>query len=165
MSRAFIRELDGTAETQLPPVQNPERGYMTAAGVERYRSRLQALAQRRDELLATRDDDLPERSELAAIERELAQVTSVLQGAIVIRLASPPRDQVRFGAQVVVEDDRGSRSRFQLVGQNEAAPERQRVSWFSPLGRALAGARLGERVEWTTSGGRGAYVVREISYP
>jgi transcription elongation GreA/GreB family factor len=72
---------------------------------------------------------------------------------------------VRFGAQVVVEDDRGTRSRFQLVGENEAAPERQLVNWFSPLGRALAGARLGERVEWATPGGRNAFVVREISYP
>jgi transcription elongation factor GreB len=165
MSRAFVREVDGAAETPLPPARHPERGYMTAAGADRYRTRLQQLAQRRDELLATHEDDLPERSELAAVERELAHVTAVLQGAIVIRLASPPRDQVRFGAEVVVEDDQGSRSRFQLVGENEAAPERQLVNWFSPLGRALAGARLGERVEWTTSGGRGAYVVREISYP
>jgi transcription elongation GreA/GreB family factor len=138
---------------------------MTAAGVERYRSRLQQLVQRRDELLATHDDDLPERSELASVERELTHVTAVLQGAIVIRLASPPRDEVRFGAQVVVEDDGGSRSRFQLVGENEAAPERELVNWFSPLGRALAGAKLGQRVEWATPGGRGAYVVREISYP
>lgn len=165
MSRAFVREVDGTAETPLPPVHRPERGYMTAAGAERYRTRLQRLVQRRDELIATDEDDLPERSELAAVERELAHVTAVLQGAIVIRLASPPRDQVRFGAQVVVEDDQGSLSRFQLVGENEAAPERQLVNWFSPLGRALAGARLGERVEWSTSGGRGAYTVREITYP
>jgi len=165
MNRAFVREVDGTAETPLPPARNPERGYMTAAGVERHRSRLQQLVKRRDELLATDDDDLPERSELAAVERELAHVTAVLQGAIVIRLASPPRDEVRFGAQLVVEDDRGSRSRFQLVGENEAAPARQLVNWFSPLGRALAGAKLGERVEWSTSGGRSACVVREISYP
>ena len=75
-----LRQVDGTAETPLPPARNPERGYMTAAGVERYRGRLQELVQRRDELLATHDDDLPERSELAAIERELAHVTAVLQG-------------------------------------------------------------------------------------
>lgn len=165
MSRALVRETDGTAETTLPPARNPARSYMTAAGVERYRRRLQQLVQRRDELLASPDDHLPERSELATLERELAQVSAVLQGAIVIRLASPPRDEVRFGAEVVVEDDHGSRSRFQLVGESEAAPERGLVNWFSPLGRALAGARLGQRVEWTTPAGRGAYVVCGISYP
>nr|AAO59965.1 GreA [uncultured bacterium] len=165
VSSALVRDAGGTAETTTPPARNPARGYMTAAGAERYRRRLQQLVQRRDELLASPDDDLPERSELATLERELAQVSAVLQGAIVIRLASPPRDEVRFGAEVVVEDDRGSRSRFQLVGENEAAPERGLVNWFSPLGRALAGARLGQRVEWTTPAGRGAYVVREISYP
>jgi transcription elongation GreA/GreB family factor len=165
VSRAFVREVDGSAEAPLPPARNPERGYMTAAGVDRYRLRMQELVRRRDQLLAAGDDDLHERSELVAVERELAHVTTVLQGAIVIRLASPPRDEVRFGAEVLVEDDRGAQSRFQLVGENEAAPERHRVNWFSPLGRALAGAKLGERVEWTTPGGRGAYVVREISYP
>lgn len=138
---------------------------MTAAGAERYRQRMQELLQQRAALLASDDGHLHGRSELATLERELAQVAAVLKGAIVVRLDSPPRDEVRFGAEVLVEDSRGTLSRFQLVGENEAAHERQRINWFSPLGRALAGARLGQRVEWSTPAGRNAYVVREISYP
>ncbi len=149
----------------MPPAIHPQHGNMTAAGAERYRQQLQELVQKRAELLALDVDHLPGRSELATLDRELARVTAVFQGAIVIKLASPPRDEVRFGTEVMVEDDRGERSRFQLVGENEAAPERHLVNWLSPLGRALAGAKLGERVEWSTPAGRNAYVVREIAYP
>jgi transcription elongation factor GreB len=137
---------------------------MTAAGAERYRQRLQQLIELRGTLLDTDQGDLHARADLVAVEREIAQVSAVLQGAIVIRLASPPRDEVRFGATVVVEDDDGERSQFQLVGEHEAAPEQRRVNWFSPLGRALAGARTGDRIEWSTPSGRSAYLVCEISY-
>lgn len=163
VDQAFMRGADGAVEAPLP-VQRPERGYMTAAGAERYRLRLQELMQRRSELLEADDDDLHARAERSTVEREIAQISRVLQGAIVIRLASPPRDAVRFGATVEVEDDRGMRRRFQLVGEHEAAPERRLINWFSPLGRALAGARLGDRVEWCTPAGGGAYVVRDIIY-
>lgn len=138
---------------------------MTAAGVDRHRARLQQLVQRRDEILAADDAQLHARSELATIEREIAQVSGVLQAAIVIQLDNAPRDEVRFGAEVELEDERGSRTTIQLVGEHEAAPERRLVNWYSPLGRALAGARLGDRVEWHMSDGRGACVVRGISYP
>lgn len=147
------------------PLRAPERGYMTAAGVDRHRARLQQLVQRRDEILAVDDAQLHARSELATIEREIAQVSGVLQAAIVIQLDNAPRDEVRFGAEVELEDERGARTTIQLVGEHEAAPERRLVNWYSPLGRALAGARLGDRVEWRMSAGRGAYVVRGISYP
>lgn len=163
-THAFVRGTDGASDSAAPPVRQPERGYMTAAGAERYRSRLQALIERRGALLDAGDGNLHARADLVAVEREIEQVSAVLQRAIVIRLASPPRDEVRFGASVVVEDDRGARTEFQLVGELEAAPEQRRVNWFSPLGRALAGARLGERVEWSTPTARGAYVVKQISY-
>ncbi|MCU0759950.1 MAG: GreA/GreB family elongation factor [Steroidobacteraceae bacterium] len=163
-THAFVRGADGTGDSLPPPVRQPERGYMTAAGAERYRLRLQQLIEQRGALLDADHGDLHARADLVAVEREIAQVSGVLQGAIVIRHASPPRDEVRFGATVVVEDDGGERSEFQLVGELEAAPEQQRVNWFSPLGRALAGARPGERVEWSTPGGRSAYVVRQVRY-
>lgn len=123
----FMRGADGAVEAPLP-VQRPERGYMTAAGAERYRLRLQELMRRRGELLEADDDDLHARAERGTVEREIAQISSVLQGAIVIRLASPPRDAVRFGATVEVEDDRGMRRRFQLVGEPETTQPMPRVA-------------------------------------
>ena len=71
---------------------------------------------------------------------------------------------MRFGANVELEDERGERRRFQLVGELEAAPEQRRVSWFSPLGRALTGAHLGDHVEWTTPSGRSRLQVIDIDY-
>lgn len=161
-THAFTRGSEGAASA--PPPLRSERGYMTAGGADRLRQRMQDLIQRRARLLDRDDTDLHSRTELATVEREIAQASSVLQGAIVIRHAAPPRDQVRFGATVELQDERGGRSRFQLVGELEAAPEQRRISWFSPLGRALAGAHLGDHVEWSTPSGRSRLQVMEIDY-
>lgn len=168
MSGAVTGESSGeTGRGTAPPspLRAPERGYMTAAGVDRLRGRLRELMRRRDEILDADTGQLHARSELAAVEREIAQVSGVLQAAIVIQLDGAPRDEVRFGAEVELEDEHGARTTFQLVGEHEAAPERRLINWYSPLGRALAGARLGDRVEWRRPAGSGAYVVRGISYP
>jgi transcription elongation factor GreB len=55
-------------------------------------------------------------------------------------------DAVFFGATVEVEDEEGRRRRYQIVGEDESDPERGRVSYVSPLGRALLKRRVGEFV-------------------
>lgn len=161
-THAFTQGSEGAAAA--PPPLRTERGYMTAAGADRLRQRLQELIERRARLLDRDEADLHSGAELATVEREIAQASGVLQRAIVIRHDAPPLDQVRFGANVELEDERGERRRFQLVGELEAAPEQRRVSWFSPLGRALAGAHLGDHVEWTTPSGRSRLQVIDIDY-
>ena len=58
--------------------------------------------------------------------------------------ASP--DRVSFGTCVTIKR-RGRESEVQIVGQDEANPSKNLISWTSPLARALEGAVVGETVE------------------
>ena len=55
-------------------------------------------------------------------------------------------DQVQFGRTVEVERDDGRRQSFRIVGEDEADPAAGRISYVSPLARALVGATVGDVV-------------------
>ena len=52
-----------------------------------------------------------------------------------------------FGATVTFQDEDGLIKVVQIVGEDEIAPEKNRISWKSPMARALLGKRLGDEVE------------------
>jgi transcription elongation GreA/GreB family factor len=54
---------------------------------------------------------------------------------------------VRFGVNVQLHFDDGTGRDFRLVGEDEADPATGLLSWASPVGKALIGRRLGDRVE------------------
>lgn len=61
--------------------------------------------------------------------------------------------RIAFGTRVEVVDEQGRRQRWRIVGEDEAEPEAGRISWSSPLARALIGARVGEVVTWPRPSG------------
>jgi transcription elongation factor GreB len=68
-----------------------------------------------------------------------------LESAVVVR--SEEREQsneVRFGAMVDIVDENGKRSRFQVVGPDEADPNSGRISFESPFGKSLMKRRVGD---------------------
>lgn len=66
---------------------------------------------------------------------------------------------VRFGASVTIAREDGRRQTFRIVGEDEAAPQDGKISYVSPLARALVGKSVGDVVK---EGGRDAEIV-EIS--
>src|SRR3546814_12883831 len=62
----------------------------------------------------------------------------------------PNRDQVFFGATVVYCDSHGKEYRVTIVGVDEAEPLRGRISWVSPVARALIKAHEGDTVPLRT---------------
>jgi transcription elongation factor GreA len=73
-------------------------------------------------------------------------------------------DKVVFGATVTVLDENEKASRYQIVGQTESDAKQGRISYDSPLGRALIGKTLGEEVEVTTPSGDRFYLVEKIEF-
>jgi len=55
-------------------------------------------------------------------------------------------DKVLFGCTVTVENEAGEEKTFAIVGVDEISPEQGRISWLSPVGKALLGHRLGDMV-------------------
>ena len=69
-----------------------------------------------------------------------------------------------FGATVTLLDEDDKKIRYQLVGQAEADAKVGRISYNSPLGRALIGKQVGEEVEVTTPAGDRYYEVAKIEF-
>jgi len=62
-------------------------------------------------------------------------------------------DQVFFAATVTVCDADGEEATYQIVGIDEANALEGRISWISPLARALLKAREGDTVRFDSPGG------------
>jgi len=146
MSRAFVKESDGEQPGDAPELPlSPHPNYVTSRGLAQLTSRL-AEAERR---LATLDAaDADARLERDNLGRQIRWLQARIANAIPVTPRDADRDRVGFGASVDVLDENEQRSRYRIVGEDEADPEHGLVSWISPLARALTGARVGDSVVW-----------------
>jgi transcription elongation factor GreB len=103
---------------------------------------------------------------LREIDRRIRFLTKRMDELEVVNLA--PRanaDRVYFGAWVELEDEEGTRARYQLVGPDEFDAAQGRISIESPVGRALMGKRLGDEVEVRRPKGDARFSIVAIEYP
>ena len=163
MSRAFVKEPDGNSPEPLPELPLSDHpNYVTPRGLSQLRARWQATSARRDAWKASADS-IGRQDELALLERELRWLNTRVHSAIEVDLLAQPQDRVTFGASVTVASAEGEQ-RYRIVGEDEAAAEQQRVSYLSPLARALLGAHVGDEVTWQRPAGDLAIEVIAIDY-
>jgi transcription elongation factor GreA len=98
------------------------------------------------------------------IEASLADLEDRLSRAMVIDPTTLSGDKVVFGATVNLIDEDKKKVRYQLVGQTEADARVGRISYNSPLGRALIGRQVGDEVEVTTPSGERYYKIKGIEF-
>ena len=98
------------------------------------------------------------------VEAMLADAEDRLSRALVIDPTTLSGDKVVFGATVTLIDEEAKKVRYQLVGQTEADARVGRISYNSPLGRALIGRQKGDDVEVTTPAGERYYEVAKIEF-
>lgn len=143
MSRAFVKEADGTEFDELPElVVSPHRNLVTPEGLALIQATLSRLEAR---LAAARAAS--EREAVARAERDLRYWRQRRVSAELV-----PRDEatevVRFGCTVELVTDRGERVGFRIVGEDEADPGRGLISWVSPLAEELLGCSVGDEVRF-----------------
>ncbi len=83
---------------------------------------------------------------LREIDRRLRFLAKRLDTAVLVDPREQRGDKVFFGATVDLEDENGTRSTYVIVGEDETDSAVGRISWRSPVGRALLGKRAGEVV-------------------
>ena len=98
------------------------------------------------------------------IEAMIADIDDQLSRAMVIDPTTLSGDKVVFGATVTLLDEDQKKVRYQLVGQVEADAKDGKISYNSPLGRALIGREVGDEVEVTTPGGDKYYTIKKIEF-
>jgi transcription elongation factor GreA len=98
------------------------------------------------------------------VEATIADLEDRLSRAMVIDPTTLSGDKVVFGATVTLLDEDEKKVRYQLVGQTEADARVGRISYNSPLGRALIGRQKGEDVEVSTPSGDKYYQIKKIEF-
>lgn len=101
---------------------------------------------------------------LREIDRRIRFITKRLDDAVVVRPDEAQRGTVFFGAYVEVEDEDGSRKTYHLVGMDEADPAKGKLSWQSPVGRALLKRRVGDVVTVKRPAGEVELAIISIRY-
>ena len=115
--------------------------------------------------------DLSENAEYHAAKERQGQVEAMigdlddrLSRALVIDPTTLSGDKIVFGATVTLIDEEKKKVRYQLVGQTEADARVGRISYNSPLGRALIGRQVGDEVEVTTPAGERYYEISKLEF-
>lgn len=147
MSRAFIKESDLEETSGLPDLpQSAHINYVTPSGLRQLKSKIRELTALRDALTA--GDGLGAEQQLAGVERDLRYLNHRVECAVLIDPATQPIDRVHFGACVTVMDEDGAQHTFEIVGEDEAHPDQDKISYVSPLASALLDHRRGDEVVW-----------------
>jgi transcription elongation factor GreA len=149
---------------------------MLAEGFETMTDELKRLKLERPQIVDSIEEarahgDLSENAEYHAakerqgqVEAQIADLEDRLARALVIDPTTLSGDKVVFGATVSLVDEDSKKVRYQLVGQTEADAKIGRISYNSPLGRALIGRQVGEEVEVSTPSGEKYFEIEAIEF-
>lgn len=98
------------------------------------------------------------------IEAQIADIEDRLSRAMVIDPTTLSGDKVVFGATVHLLDENDKKIKYQIVGETEADAKVGRISYASPLGRALIGRSKGEEVEFSAPSGDKYFEIAKIEF-
>ena len=170
-------EEDDDAESR-PQLPLGTSNYITPAGQARLKAEFEELVKRERPRVvevvawAASNGDRSENGDyiygkrrLREIDRRIRFLSKRLDIAQVVDPTLQPNvDQVFFGATVTVCDDQGKENTYAIVGVDETDVGRGRISWISPLARALLKAREGDTVRFQSPLGWREIDVVSVSY-
>ncbi|MGE5952924.1 MAG: transcription elongation factor GreA, partial [Qipengyuania vulgaris] len=149
---------------------------MLQEGYEKLTADLKALRAERPQIVdaieeARAHGDLSENAEYHAAKERQGQVEAMigdLEGKIgraqIIDPTTLSGDKVIFGATVTLLDEDDKPVKYQIVGQTEADAGKGRISYTSPIARALIGKQVGDEIEVTVPSGDKFYLVEKIEF-
>jgi transcription elongation factor GreB len=180
MSKAFTKESDADEELELEvELAQPSgaKNYITPVGYKRLREEFAHLWEvERPKLVDTiawaagngdrseNGDYIYGKKRLREVDRRIRFLSKRLENAEVVDHRNREADQIFFGATVTVSDAQGQERTVSIVGADEVDPMRGRVSWISPIAKALLKAREGDTVTLQTPNGPQRLDVLEIRY-
>jgi transcription elongation factor GreA len=153
-----------------------EKMPMLQEGYEKLSTELKRLKAERPTIVdaieeARAHGDLSENAEYHAakerqgqVEASIADIEDKLSRAQIIDPKDLSGDKIVFGATVTLLDEDDKPVTYQIVGQAEADANVGRISYNSPLGRALIGRKIDEEVEVTVPSGDKYYLVSKIEF-
>jgi len=181
MSKAFVKETDDDTE-ELPEepggLPSGSKNYITPEGFRRLQDELRHLSRvERPRVVETvawaagngdrseNGDYIYGKQRLREIDRRTRFLVKRLENAEIVDPGRQSRlDQVFFGATVTYANEMGEEHTVTIVGVDEVDADHGRVSWVSPIARALLKAREGDVVELRTPAGLNRIEIVDICY-
>jgi transcription elongation factor GreB len=166
MSRGFVKEDDlehaGTDVPERPISTSPN--YVTMHGF----AQLQDLAQKLEgeiKQLSVKKESAEVVQKLAVLNRDLRYIAARIESAQIVKTKIDTiAEQVLFGTKVTVEDENGDCHTYAIVGEDEADIKSNKISWTSPLAKALIGQKVGDSVVWQRPIGNTVLEIMSIKY-
>ena len=166
MSRGFVKEDD---QEEVPMV--PQRAYLpegvtnfvTRTGMDLLLAEKQMLMEEKEKLPGNSDSE--KRIALNFINAKLQLLNNRIAEAKIVDLKAQPQNEIRFGAIVTLKNETtGNIQNFQITGVDEADIAKGKISFLSPLARAMINRKVGEKVTLKRDPGDIVYEITEISY-
>jgi transcription elongation factor GreB len=159
MNKAFTKESDESFDDPIPEPKDllppGARNYVTPQGAELLRLELKNLVEIERPRVAEGesreagpegDASMTKRKRLQAIDRRIIFLRDRVASMEVVDPRKGSSDRVRFGVTVTVLDDDEKEKTYKIVGVDEADPSAEKVSWLSPIAKALMGKQVGDVV-------------------
>lgn len=169
---------DDDEDAGAPPIPPGTPNYITPQGHARLKEEaLRLLDRERPELVkviawAASNGDRSENADyiygkrrLREIDRRIRFLTKRLENTVIVDPAArEATDQVFFGATVTLMDENGKEATYSIVGIDEADVSRGRISWISPLARALVKRHEGDQITFKAPGGDQVLDIVRVEY-
>ena len=149
-----------------PRRMNPDFTYLTEMGLQLLQSEYTRLKKtERPEIVeivhwAAGNGDRSENGDyiygkkrLREIDKRLRYLGSRLDSAVLVKSELPHPTEIRFSAKVEILDEEESKFCYQIVGTDESDPSEGKISWQSPIAKALFCATAGDFVTYKTPRG------------
>ncbi|MES2801886.1 MAG: transcription elongation factor GreB [Bdellovibrionota bacterium] len=101
---------------------------------------------------------------LRQIDGRLHFLQKRMEAAEVIDPKSLKSDKVVFGAMVTIENEDGLQHTYQIVGEDEIDIKQNKISWKSPVAKALLGKKLDDEVKIQKPAGDDTVVITGIVF-
>lgn len=166
MSRGFVKEEDQEEIPLVPPRAHLPEGvtnYVTRPGMDALLNERQQLLQKKEQLEAKHENE--KRIAANHINALLQLLNERIATAKIVEHTDQPQDEVRFGALVTLKvGDEKQHKTYRIVGVDEADITQGKISFISPIARALIHKKVGEKAVLKLANNEKVFEVIHIAY-
>ncbi len=166
MSRGFVKEDDQEEIPAVPPRAFLPEGltnYVTQVGMDELLAEKQMLVNEKDNLNSANENE--KRIALNQINAKLQLLDSRIVEAKIVNLEEQPHNEIKFGATVTLKIEATKKIQtFQIVGVDEADISKGKISFISPVAKALINKKVGDKAILKRPGEDLVFEIMDIAY-
>ena len=166
MSRGFVREDDQEDTPIVPPRAALPAGvsnYVTPNGLSELKMEEESMSEELKSLIEESAES--NRIQINFTTAKLRLLEERIRSAIVVDVANQVQNEVHFGAKITVyKESEKSEFQYQIVGVDEANISQNKVSFLSPIAKALRNKKLGDALILKTPQGSSSMKIVKIEY-